>query len=237
MEQLAEPVVTRHAALAVAQNVDRRKVDELLQCCAVAATHLAHPVWKVLQCDGAGIVHAECVNDVDQLSSATQGIVHGVRADDEIRVVEVIRGEFQDAAGPVVLGETNLDLVRQEGVQAVDRDEFLGQAIVRAGLIGRRAWNAADRFASADASKVFLHILPGQSPPIRIHADLQGWVSKDSRRPVDGVNFGHKCVVDHARDTENLSVLLWVVLPLRKGLQKVVADGVMFEREQVVHQT
>ena len=117
MKQLAKAVVARNAALPVAQDVDRRKVDELLEVRTVAPTNLAHTVGKVLQRDGAGAVHAEGIDDVLQRRSIAQRVGHGVRTEDEVGVVGVVRCGFQDTAGPIALKEAKLDVVGQQRVQ------------------------------------------------------------------------------------------------------------------------
>ena len=128
--------------------------------------------WEIAQGDGAGTVDAEGVNDVGERGPIPQGVRHSIRADDEVGVARIVRFEFQDAAAPAVDGGENLDVVRQQRMQPIDRGELLRQAIVRAVMIGLRTGNAADRFAGADAPEIFLHFSPGQSPEPVLQIDV-----------------------------------------------------------------
>ena len=87
--------------------------------------------------------------------------------------------------------------------------------------------------------RYFLTCGAGEPPPVGVHADLQRRVGQDRRRPIDRVDLGHQRIVDHARDAENLRILLLrrflrIVPPFRVGLDQAVADGVVLQREQVV---
>src|SRR5215470_16522549 len=103
-------------------------------------------------------------------------------------------------------------------------------------LIGLRARYPADCLAGTDTPQVFLYSFSSEPPPVGIHANLQCGMAEDGGSPVDRVDLRHQRVIDEAGDTENLVVLLRIVLPFGKRLKQVVADGVVLQREQVVQQ-
>ena len=122
-------------------------------------------------------------------------------------------------------------MVRDERVHAVDGDEFFGEGVGHAALVGAGAGDAGDAFARGDAAEEFVEALAHQAPPVGVHGDLEGRVVEDCGRPFDGVDLGHEGTVDEPGRVEEL--VRW---PVRVGRVQLVADGVVLRGEERVHQ-
>ena len=99
-------------------------------------------------------------------------------------------------------------------------------------MIGVRADDAAEQFAVADECEQVLPALAAdQAVPVGVERDVDHFVRKDRRRPLDGVDLRHQRGVDQARLDEQL----FVGPPgHRRILLEAIADGVVLGREQAV---
>src|SRR6202030_56178 len=130
------------------------------------------------QCDCTRILYSEAIDQIKERGAiVAKRVAHSVWTDNHVRIVRLIRGKVQHPAFPPIDRERDLDGVGQNWVQAIDRDNFLRQTVICAVLIGRRARNAADLFAGADASKSLLKGSSSKTRPVGIHSDLQRGVS------------------------------------------------------------
>ena len=89
-------------------------------------------------------------------------------------------------------------VVGDQGVHAIDRDEVLGDGVRRSVVRGRGPGDTAEHLAGAEPPEQFLDPLPGNSEPVRPHADLQCRVAQNCRRPLDRVDLRDQRSVDQA---------------------------------------
>lgn len=81
----------------------------------------------------------------------------------------------------------------------VDRYEFFGEAVRDTIVIDARAGNSRDDLVILGYSPQKLgELLSNNTPPVCIHAELEDWVRKNGRRPLNSVNLGHQRAVDKA---------------------------------------
>ena len=79
----------------------------------------------------------------------------------------------------------------------INRNKLLRHGIWDAVLVRARARDTRDDLARlGDTADHLGESLTGQTPPVRLHADLQGWVREDGRSPLDRVDLGHQGAVD-----------------------------------------
>ena len=218
VQQAPELVVAGDAPLPVAQDVHRRQV----QVPAVRHLEVLQEAGVVVQGDGPRVGGAEGV----------QHVQHGdPLVDHVLGVPEGRLGEGHGLqVGPGGQG-AEVELVRDQGVQAVDRGELLGQGVGGAVVVGDGAGDAADDVAPAQAPEEAVEALLGQAPPVGPHPQAQGGVGQDPRRPLHGVDLGHQGPVDQARRLEQL-----VVRPGRALAAQAVADGVVLQGEEGVQE-
>lgn len=120
------------------------------------------------------------------------------------------------------------DGVRDEGVHAVDGDELFGEGVRSAEVVDARARDAADGFAGlGDATEHFGKGFADNSPPVCVHANFQGGMSKDGWRPFDSVDFGHESAVDEPGFVEDL-----VTAPIGVCTAHRVTNGVVLFCEE-----
>src|SRR2546421_11933446 len=96
----------------------------------------------------------------------------------------------------VIFQGTEAEIVRKEGMHAVDGNKLLRKRVGHPEVILFRAWDAADDLAIIDAPKNFIDLLTCQSPPVGMHANVQRGSIENGRCPVDRVDLCHEGHVD-----------------------------------------
>ena len=167
VEEAAEGIVARNAALAVAQNVDGAHVEVL----AVGGVQVAQEVGGVVDGDGARVVDAEGVEDVGE---GETGVLHRLA---RVREGDVMHGQ----CGPVraVLDVEEGDVVRDQGVEAIHGDEFFGQRVWHAVLVGFGAGDPAEDFARGDSPEHLVQLFAKDAPPVCVEGDVDCRVGED----------------------------------------------------------
>ena len=119
------------------------------------------------------------------------------------------------------------EVVRQQRVHPVDRDELLGQRVGDAVVVGRRAGDAAEHLVRAPLAEP----LAEDPVPVGPHPVPRRRVRDDRRRPLDRVDLRHQRRRDQPRLREEL-----VVRPLRVLGGEPVGDRVVLAREERVQE-
>ena len=216
VQQAAEAVVARHAALAVAEDVDGAEVELL----AVVLDQVLQELRVVVQPDGARMMDAERVEQIGDVEA----------------------GEELDAAaagqlGKLGVGETrpgrrraDREVIRHQRVHPVDRDELLGQRERHAVMIGRRAGDPGEQIVVGELRK---RVLQPAEPAVPVGAQAGGGdlVRQDRGRPFHRVDLRQQRRVDQPGLLEQP-----LVVPVRVVFLQLVADRVVLEREQRVQQ-
>ena len=217
VQQPAELVVARHAALARAQDVDRGEVDER----SVGPVEVLEEARVVVQRDRARMRRAERVEEVGH-RHLVEPLAHVQRAELGQRALLQHRvvGERAEAV-----------VVRDQRVHAVDGDELLGERVRDAVVVGRRAGDAADHLVRRAPAEQLVEPLALEAPPVRAQREHRRRVGDDRRRPVDRVDLRHQ-----RRDDEPRLVVELVVGELRIARVQVVADRVVLAHEERVQQ-
>jgi hypothetical protein len=212
---LAEVVVARDAALAVAQDVERCQVHQL----AVDPPVALERARVVVQRDLARVVDADRVDQVRDVEAVHERSRLGRR--------HLLEPALLDQPAGLVLVE--VPVVRDQRVHPVDRDELLGQLEARAVVLLRRAHDPAEDLGVAEAAEAVLDVLAEQAGVVRVHRRPERRVVDDARRPLDRVDLGHQRRVDQPRRVEQP-----LVVPARVLLLENVADRVVLLGEQRV---
>src|SRR5215813_6703528 len=113
----------------------------------------------------------------------------------------------------------------------VDRHELFSHGVRCAVMVGVRAGDAPQHVPLAAASKEVMQALSYEAPPVGAHAGLHGWMGQDGRCPFKRVDLGDEGSVHQPRRLEEL-----LIVPLGVRRPEPVADRIVLEREERVHQ-
>ena len=127
----------------------------------------------------------------------------------------------------VVSERPEVEVVGDQWVHPVDRDELLRQLVRDPVQVRLRPGDAADHLVPGDPAEPLVQRLALQAPPVRVKRLHGRRVRDDRRRPVDRVDLRHQRRDDQARVVVELVVRLG-----RMRRVQVVADRVVFAHEQ-----
>ena len=124
-----------------------------------------------------------------------------------------------------------MQLVGDQRMHAVDRDELLGDRVRGGVVVGGRPGDAAEHLAVGQPPVEGAHPLSGEAEPVGPHPDPQCGPVQDRGGPLDGVDLGDERGDDQPGLVEHL-----VVGPVAVVRGEHVAHGVVLAHEQRVQE-